>query len=525
MKKTSVCNEVGGRLLLALLLTVMQFATAYAAEPPQAVVVTAVKGDVRVTMRGQARAVQAGTVVELPASVVTGANGALDLRQDVTTVSIAADTGVEIPAVAASTPIERVLQSRGNVFYSVGKRETRKLRVETPYLVAVIKGTQFNVAVQGDGATVSLFEGRLEVRAPDGSDVVDLNAGEMAIRQQSDKTIRVIKMSSGEAVRARAQDTQVAGRTPPPNSHSDNGSQPTRDGSAGTGSGATPGSGNDNRGGGNGGQPGGNGGGRVVVSGGNSQLNGSAQLDVVAANATLDLSNGALKPAVDVGVAVGSETSSVGVGVSVGVDAGSGVSADVGVSTGVDIGAGTVDVSADVGVDVGLAGTGASVDVGADVGVDLGSGSVDLGGDASVGLGGTPVADVGVDLGAGDIAVDAGVDIGTPVADVGADLGLDAGAGGLDVDLGADVGTPVADAGIDVGAGTGGIDLGLDLDVGGTDLGLDLGLGGDGGLDLGLDLGGGGDTAPAAAPLPPAPEPPSDGGLLGGLIGRLRGGR
>ena len=38
----------------------------------------------------------------------------------------------------------------------------RKLRVETPYLVAVIKGTQFNVAVTGDTSTISLHEGVLE---------------------------------------------------------------------------------------------------------------------------------------------------------------------------------------------------------------------------------------------------------------------------------------------------------------------------------------------------------------------------
>src|SRR6185295_13822757 len=157
------------------------------------VVVVSVKGDVQVTMRGTARAVSAGATVELPASVRTGADGAIGLQQGPTTVSVAANTQIEIPASGLGEPIERVIQPQGSAFYNVGKRLGKKLRVETPYLVAVIKGTQFNVAVQGDGTTVSLFEGQLEVRAPDDSDVVNLNAGEIAIRHATDKTIRVLR--------------------------------------------------------------------------------------------------------------------------------------------------------------------------------------------------------------------------------------------------------------------------------------------------------------------------------------------
>ncbi|HVJ29627.1 MAG TPA: FecR domain-containing protein, partial [Gammaproteobacteria bacterium] len=69
-----------------------------------------------------------------------------------------------------------MVQRRGNVFYDVAPRDLGKLRVETPLLVAVIKGTQFNVAVQPDSTTISLFEGRLEIRTPDNNDVVQLNA-------------------------------------------------------------------------------------------------------------------------------------------------------------------------------------------------------------------------------------------------------------------------------------------------------------------------------------------------------------
>ena len=67
----------------------------------------------------------------------------------------------------------------------MGPRGARRLRVETPYLVAVIKGTQFNVAVTADSSTVSLHEGRLEILATEENiPAIELNAGEVARPQE-----------------------------------------------------------------------------------------------------------------------------------------------------------------------------------------------------------------------------------------------------------------------------------------------------------------------------------------------------
>ena len=102
---------------------------------------------------------------------------------------------LEFPALEKrGAPIDRIVQPSGNVFYNIGKREGRKLRIETPYLVGVVKGTQFNVAAQDETTTISLFEGLLEVHAADESGVVDLRAGEIASRQREDKGVNVLKM-------------------------------------------------------------------------------------------------------------------------------------------------------------------------------------------------------------------------------------------------------------------------------------------------------------------------------------------
>ena len=156
-------------------------------------------------MKGAERAVRAGTVLELPATVRTGRDGAIDLKQGATSVSVGPDTLLEFPALEkAGGPIDRIVQPRGNAFYSIGKRAGRKLRVETPYLVGVVKGTQFNVAARDEVTTISLFEGLLEIRASDESSVVDINAGEVATRGRNDKTIGVFKMDSGKSPPPRA---------------------------------------------------------------------------------------------------------------------------------------------------------------------------------------------------------------------------------------------------------------------------------------------------------------------------------
>src|SRR5688572_13504948 len=167
--------------------------------------VTAVAGDVDFTMAGNSVTVAPDTTVLLPARIVTGHDGTVGLTQAGTNLSVANDTDVEIPAEAVDgNLIARLVQHRGNVFYDVAPRDLGKLRVETPLLVAVIKGTQFNVAVQPDSTTISLFEGRLEIRTPDNSETVQLDAGEIAIRSIADGAIRVVGMNDERAAVPRA---------------------------------------------------------------------------------------------------------------------------------------------------------------------------------------------------------------------------------------------------------------------------------------------------------------------------------
>jgi hypothetical protein len=458
------------RLAAALSVT---FALLFAA-PARAVdsgdiVVKSVKGDVRVAMNGAERAVRVGTVLELPASVRTGRDGAIELSQGATSVNVGPHTDLEFPAPEKrGAPVDRIVQPRGNAFYDIGKREGRKLRVETPYLVGVIKGTQFNVAALADSTTISLFEGRLEVRAVDDSAVVDLAAGEIASRRRGDTSIDVARMNEKAPTTAPRPQGPAGGR-------------------GDRGDALTTGSPREH-----------------------------APDDTVAGHVALRMS----EPRVDLDVAT--PDAGAGANAPAGLDATPAVNVDaeIAVDTGVNAAgsAGTVTVDAGVAIDAGA--DSVSVDAGVSTGVDAGSAiSVDADATADLGSGGASVvvdAGAGASVGAGDLAV----------VDTGANVTTDIGAGGVDVDASVAVDADVAgvdagaSAGVDAGAGT--IDLGVTVGGLDVDLGVDLGLDDDDGNNgHGNDADGNDSSNPGSAP-PANPGNIVDdvGGLLDGLLRR-----
>ncbi|MGH8131089.1 MAG: FecR domain-containing protein [Steroidobacteraceae bacterium] len=391
------------RILLACVLCVLLPLRAVASPAADDIVVVAVKGEVQVTSGGTTQGARAGSKLDLPAAIRTGHDGSIDLRQGDTTIGVGPDTQLDFPALTAGgRAIERVSQPLGNAYYNVGPRGNRRLRVETPYLVAVIKGTQFNVAVTPDSSTISLHEGQLEVLATEsGIAAVELNAGEIAIRHSGEKTIRVLQLKNGAASSAA--------------SSGDNGDQGPEIPDDGSPLGDEV---DEVFGPGNPGSP-------------TSPTDGSVTVDV----------------ADDIGAGIDLGVGAIDAGVDAGVDPGLGA-IDAGVDAGVDLsGAGTVDAAVDASTDLGAAG----VDAAADVGADLGAGTVDAGVDAGVDLGAGVEADLGADaaIDAGDGTVDAGV--GADVA--GTEVGLDTGVELTGSDAGLDVDVDLPGADIDLGLG------------------------------------------------------------------------
>ena len=70
---------------------------------------------------------------------------------------------IGIPAEQKNELATTIIQQAGSVLFEVEKRNVKHFEVETPYLAAVVKGTQFNVSVTKHGANVGVRRGQVEV--------------------------------------------------------------------------------------------------------------------------------------------------------------------------------------------------------------------------------------------------------------------------------------------------------------------------------------------------------------------------
>jgi hypothetical protein len=188
------------RLLLCCVLLVcgsVGFAAEQQANGRAPLVVSSLEGNVHATSANHEVPLKVGSSIALPVSLRVGSDGALELHQGQTVISAAANSRIDIPkSTEASETLERVMQTQGNVYYSVAKRPAHKLNIETPFLVAVIKGTRFNVSATDTTATVSLLEGSIEIQGGTG-DKVNLEAGQMASGSRG-TTVRVMQMTTGD---------------------------------------------------------------------------------------------------------------------------------------------------------------------------------------------------------------------------------------------------------------------------------------------------------------------------------------
>lgn len=471
------------RLVLCCTLLVLSCAASAQARGPGDVdnlTVVESAGAVKIKLENRWQTPQSGMAVSLPATVSTGADGSIRIKQNATIITIAANTAIEfLEGTEPGLPLQRVIQNQGSAFYDIAPRESSKLRVETPYLVAVIKGTQFNVTVAAETSTVALFEGRLQIEAPDVGDVVDLHEGQIAKRRKGAPAITVLSMQTGEPV-ARSNEIPPGGQGQP--GSAGNGISFDEDGGSAMIDGDVPVHGDDVQ---DGGAPDP----ALVADDGAGPDQGGVKSDV---DSVLSLSPEELAPGlplIDSSVDLGVEAAVnlVGGGLDVGLDAEVDLGdahVDLDVDSGLDLNEGTIDLGVESGVDL----EGVVADVGIDAGLDIGAGTgdlgMDLGVDGGLDLGGDPVADVGVDAGidldAGDIdaGLDAVIDLGDSTVEAGLDAGIELDDGSIDAD-------------IDLGLADAGVEVGLEINPGDlddlVDLDLDLGLldGDDAGTDSG----------------------------------------
>jgi hypothetical protein len=95
--------------------------------------------------------------------VRTGRNGRVLLVRGEESILVSPNSAIALPKTTGDGVTTTILQQRGSIVLEVEKRSEKHFEVETPYLVAVVKGTQFRVSVQQAGSTVDVLSGQVEV--------------------------------------------------------------------------------------------------------------------------------------------------------------------------------------------------------------------------------------------------------------------------------------------------------------------------------------------------------------------------
>ncbi|MEP3047454.1 MAG: FecR family protein [Roseibium sp.] len=96
------------------------------------------------------------------------------------TISVGPNTSFALSKHRSRNGKTTLLQRSGTIEVDVQKRQRPHFTVETPFLAAVVKGTQFKVSIRGKKASVSVSRGLVGVEDFASGDRVDLSAGQSA---------------------------------------------------------------------------------------------------------------------------------------------------------------------------------------------------------------------------------------------------------------------------------------------------------------------------------------------------------
>ncbi|WP_440641681.1 FecR domain-containing protein [Bradyrhizobium sp. PUT101] len=113
-------------------------------------------------------------------TVRTGRNGRVLLVRGEETILISPNSVVGLPAEKKEGLSTTIVQQAGSILLEVEKRNVKHFEVETPYLAAVVKGTQFSVTVGAGSTKVGVLRGQVEVSDFKTGQIAQLMPGQAA---------------------------------------------------------------------------------------------------------------------------------------------------------------------------------------------------------------------------------------------------------------------------------------------------------------------------------------------------------
>jgi hypothetical protein len=96
-------------------------------------------------------------------TIRTGRNGRVLLVRGEETILVSPNSVVGLPTEKKDGLSTTIVQQAGSILLDVEKRNVKHFEVETPYLAAVVKGTQFRVSVDAASTRIDVIRGQVEV--------------------------------------------------------------------------------------------------------------------------------------------------------------------------------------------------------------------------------------------------------------------------------------------------------------------------------------------------------------------------
>jgi hypothetical protein len=113
-------------------------------------------------------------------TIRTGRNGRVMLVRGEETILVAPNSVVGLPTEKKEGLSTTIVQQAGSILLEVEKRNVKHFEVETPYLAAVVKGTQFSVTIDAASTSVDVRRGQVEVSDFKSGQIAQVMPGQVA---------------------------------------------------------------------------------------------------------------------------------------------------------------------------------------------------------------------------------------------------------------------------------------------------------------------------------------------------------
>jgi FecR protein len=113
-------------------------------------------------------------------TIRTGRNGRVMLVRGEETMLVSPNSVVGLPTEKKDGLSTTIVQQAGSILLEVEKRNVKHFEVETPYLAAVVKGTQFRISVDAASTRIDVIRGQVEVADFRSGQIAQVMPGQVA---------------------------------------------------------------------------------------------------------------------------------------------------------------------------------------------------------------------------------------------------------------------------------------------------------------------------------------------------------